>query len=73
MSIWCKGASNRLVEIMYSIEAVKTEVFFTSLNEWSPQRRTFEMLESSLLKIFSSILWSLLKNVSLSFENLDNK
>ena len=41
---------------MYSIEAVKTEVFFASLNELSPKRSTFEMLESSLLKIFSSIV-----------------
>ena len=41
---------------MYSIEAVKTEVFLASLNELSPKRSTFEMLESSLLKIFSSIL-----------------
>ena len=28
-----KGASKRFVEIKYSIEAVKTEVFFSSLNE----------------------------------------
>ena len=41
---------------MYSIEAVKTEVFFASLNESSPKRNTFEILESSLLRIFSSIL-----------------
>ena len=33
---WNKGASKRFVEIMYSIEAVKIEVFFSSLNEWSP-------------------------------------
>ena len=31
---------------MHSIEAVKIEVFFTSLNECSPSRKTFEMLES---------------------------
>ena len=36
---------------MYSIEAVKSEVFFTSLNEWSPKRSTFETLDSSLIKI----------------------
>ena len=28
-----KGASKPFVEIMYSIEAVKIEVFFSSLNE----------------------------------------
>ena len=58
---------------MYSIEVVKTEVFFASLNELSPKRNTFEMLESSLLKIFSSILSSLLKSVSLSFEKLGQR
>ena len=63
-----KGISRCFVEIMYSIEAVKIEVSFTSLNESSPQRSIFEMLEPSLLKIFSSIL--LLKNVSLLFEKL---
>ena len=47
---------------MCPIEAIKTEVFFASLNEWSPKRISFEMLESSLLEI----LWSLLKSVSLS-------
>ena len=41
---------------MYSIEAVKTEAFFASLNELSPKRSTFEMLQLFLLKIFSSIL-----------------
>ena len=41
---------------MNLIEAVKTEVFLTSLNELSPKRSTFEILESPLLKIFSSIL-----------------
>ena len=55
---------------MYSVEAVKTEAFFTSLNESRPKISTFEILKSSLLKIFSSILWSLLKSVSLSFEKL---
>ena len=48
---------------MNSILAVKAEVLFTSLNGWSPKRSTFEILELSLLKIFSSILWSLLKSV----------
>ena len=33
---WNKGASKRFVEIMYSIKEVKIEVFFSSLNEWSP-------------------------------------
>ena len=66
---WNKEVSKRFVEIMYSIEAVKIEVSFSSLNEWSPWRSFFEaFLESSLLKIFVLILWSLLKNVSLSFE-----
>ena len=51
-----KGTSKPFVESIYSIEAVKTEVLFTSLNESSRKRSTFEMLESSLLKIFSSIL-----------------
>ena len=41
------GASKRFVEIMYSIEAVKTRIFyiitifFTSLNESSPKRNTW--------------------------------
>ena len=48
--------SKHFVKSIYSIEAVKTEVLFTSLNESSRKRSTFEMLESSLLKIFSSIL-----------------
>ena len=39
-------------------------------NESSQKWSTFEMLESSLLKIFSSLLWSLLKSVSVSFEKL---
>ena len=51
-----KGTSKPFVESIYSIEAVKTEVLFTSLNESSRKRSTFEMLESSLLKIFSSVL-----------------
>ena len=67
---WNKGASKCFVDIMYSIEAVKIEVFFSLLNEWLPQRSTFEILESSLLKIFTSTLRSLLKNISLSFEKL---
>ena len=33
---WNKVASKHIIEIMYSIEAVKTEVFLSSLNEWSP-------------------------------------
>ena len=33
---WNKEASIRFVEIMYSIGAVKIEVFFSSLNEWLP-------------------------------------
>ena len=40
---------------MYSTEAIETEVFFTSVNDRSPLRSTFEMLESSLHKIFLSI------------------
>ena len=63
-----KGISRSFVEIMYSIEAVKIEVSFTSLNESSPQRSIFEMLEPSLPKIFSSIL--LLKDVSIINEKL---
>ena len=31
-----EGASKCFVEIMYSIEAVKIEVFFSSLNKWLP-------------------------------------
>ena len=53
---------------MYSFVAIKTEVFFTSLNECSPKRSFFEMLESALLKKLSARLRSLLKSVSLSFE-----
>ena len=43
---------------------------WSSLNEWSPKRNTFEMLEPSLLKVSSSVLWSLLKTVSLLFEKI---
>ena len=68
--LWNKRASKRFVETIYSIEIFKIEVFFSSLNEWSPWRITLEVLELSLLRIFASILWSLLKNVSLSFEKL---
>ena len=32
---WNKGASKRFIEIMYLIKAVKIEVIFSSLNEWS--------------------------------------
>ena len=53
---WYKGASKRFAEIMYLTKAVQTEVFFKSY-EWLLQRSTFEMLDSSLLKSFSSILW----------------
>ena len=46
-----KGASKkRSVEIMFSFFEIKAEVFFTSLNECSPMRSTFEVLESPLLK-----------------------
>ena len=65
-----KKTSKRFVESIFSIEAVKTEVIFTSLDWSSPTRSTFEILDSSLLKIFSSILCSLLKNLNLSFEKL---
>ena len=41
-----------------------------NLNECSPKRDTFEMFESPLFKIFSSVLQSFLKSVSLSFEKL---
>ena len=34
--------------IMYLIEAIITEVFFTSLNEYSPMKNTSGMLKSSL-------------------------
>ena len=63
-----KGTSKPFVESIYSIEAVKTKGLFTSLNQPWPKRSTFEMLESSLLNIFSSILWSLFQSVSLAFE-----
>ena len=33
---------------MYLIEAIITEVFFTSLNEYSPMKNTSGMLKSSL-------------------------
>ena len=55
---------------MYSNVATKMEVFLTSLNEWSPQRSAFIMLELFLRKILSSVLRSLLKRFSLSFEKL---
>ena len=45
-----KGTSKTFVESIYSIEAVKTEVLFTSFNQPWPKRSTFEILESSLLK-----------------------
>ena len=41
------------LEVMYSVEAIKKEVFFTSLKVFSPKISTFDMLESSLLKILS--------------------
>ena len=63
---WYKGGSKRFVEIMYSIEAFKTEIFFGSWREYS-LRSTFEMLESSFLKIFSLILWRLLNSIEESF------
>ena len=63
--LWFKGASKRFVEIVYSIEGVKLEVFFASLNQWSLLKSTFE---SSLLKVFSLTLWSLLNSVSRSFK-----
>ena len=65
-----KKTSKRFVESIFSIEAVKTEVIFASLDWSSPTRSTFEILDLSLLKIFSSILCSLLKNLNLSFEKL---
>ena len=65
--LWYKWTLKRFVEIIYSIEAVKTKLFFISLNERSPKRSNFEMSELFLLKIFSSILWSLL----ILFEKLD--
>ena len=34
------------------------------------KKKHFELLDSSLPKIFSSILWSFLKSISLSFEKL---
>ena len=46
------------------------QIFFIPLNEGSPKRSTFKILESFLIKTFSSILWSLLKIVSLSFGKL---
>ena len=66
---WYKGTSKRFAEIMYSIEYT-VKYFLQSLNGRSPRKSTFEMLESSLLTIFSSILWSFLKSVSLPFEKL---
>ena len=68
--IWYKGTSKHFVESICLIETAKTEVFFTSWKESSPKWSTFEVLEPSLLKIFSSIFLSLLKSVSRSFEKL---
>ena len=56
---------------MYSIVAITTVVFFTSLNEFLTKRSTFQMLELPLLKIILSILWSLFKSVRLSFEKIE--
>ena len=58
-----KGRSKRS-KLCIQLRQLK-QVFFTSLNKWSPKRSTFEILESSLLKIFSSILWSFLNSVNL--------
>ena len=58
---------------MYSIVVIKTKKSFTLLNECSTKRRTFGMLESSLLKIFPSKLRSLLQCVSLSFEKWESE
>ena len=67
---WYKGASKRFAEIMYLTEAVQTEVFFKSY-EWLKQRSIFEMLESSLLKIFSSKLWGRMLVFHLKNKNND--
>ena len=60
MSILIKGTSKHFVESIYSTEAVKTEVFFTYLKRIITKddhhQKTPKILESSLLKIFSSIL-----------------
>ena len=42
---WNNGASK------YSVEATKIELFFGSLNEWSPKWGIFEILRLVLLKI----------------------
>ena len=68
---WYQRASKNFVEVMNSIKAVKTEVTFTSLNGWSPKRRTFEMLKSPLPKIYAQVLWDLLKSVSLLSQKLE--
>ena len=61
--LWCGQGK---IKMYYGISRVKkqllgkgsirAEIFSTSLNELPPVRSTFEILESSLLKIFSSIL-----------------
>ena len=48
---WNNGTSKYFVELMYLVEATKFELFFGSLNEWSPKRGIFEILRLVLLKI----------------------
>ena len=46
-------ASKRFAEILCLIEAIKTEVFFTSIDGYSLKRNIFEMLELALLRTVS--------------------
>ena len=48
----------------------KKDVFFVSLKEEIPNKSVTEVLESLLLKTFSSMLRMLLKKIVLSFEKL---
>ena len=61
-ALWCGQGKIKMYYGMFRVKkqllgkrSIKAEVFFTSLNELPPMRSTFEILESSLLKIFSSI------------------
>ena len=51
----------------------KIDVFYVSLKEEIPNKSVLEIRESLPLKIFSSMLWMLLRKIDLSSRKLDNE
>ena len=51
----------------------KIDVFCVSLKEKLPNKSVSEIQESLPLKIFSSMLWMLLRKIDLSSRKLDNE